>query len=116
MGYAQTAAVTSVLLIGSTMYTELSGRSGRLSFDRKVCLFVDCFLAIQCQGERGKTAIWRYGGEGGALWRLSKTAIWLQKCGFTRVLGTLANWAFVGLVTGARHMTVSYTHLRAHET
>ena len=22
------------------------------------------------------------------LWRLGKTAIWLQKCGFTRVLGT----------------------------
>ena len=60
MGYAQTAAVVSVLMTGSTVYTELSERSGHLSFDRKVCLFVGCFLAIQCQGERGKTAIWRY--------------------------------------------------------
>jgi len=34
VGYAQTAAVGSVLLIGSTVYTKLSGRSGRLSFDR----------------------------------------------------------------------------------
>ena len=36
VGYAQTAAVGSVLMIGRTVYTELSGRSGRLSFDRKV--------------------------------------------------------------------------------
>ena len=50
VGYAQTAAVGSVLLIANTMYTELSGRSGRLSFDRKVCLFVGCFLALRCQG------------------------------------------------------------------
>ena len=50
VGYAQTAAVGSVLLIGSTMYTELSGRSGRLSFDRKVCLFVGCRLALRSQG------------------------------------------------------------------
>ena len=41
VGYAQTAAVGSVLMTGSTMYTKLSGRSGRLSFDRKVCLFVE---------------------------------------------------------------------------
>ena len=36
VGYAQTAAVENVLLIRSTVRTELSGRSGRLSFDRKV--------------------------------------------------------------------------------
>ena len=48
VGYAQTAAVGSVLLIGSTIYTELSGRSGRLSFDREVCLFVGCLLALRC--------------------------------------------------------------------
>ena len=56
VGYAQTAAVGSVLLIGSTVYTELSGRSGRLSFDRKVCLFVGCFLALRCQGDLGMQA------------------------------------------------------------
>ena len=33
-------------------------------------------------------------GGGAALWRLGKTAIWLQKCGFTRVLGTLAKLGF----------------------
>ena len=48
VGYAQTAAVGSVLMIGSTVYTELSERSGRLSFDRKVCLFVGCRLALRC--------------------------------------------------------------------
>ena len=32
----------------------------------------------------------RRGGGAVHLWRLGKTAIWLQKCGFTRVLGTLA--------------------------
>ena len=48
VGYAQTAAVGSVLMIGSTLHTELSGRSGRLSFDRKVCLSVGCFLALRC--------------------------------------------------------------------
>ena len=36
VGYAQTAAVGSVLMIGSTVYTELSERSGHLSFDRNV--------------------------------------------------------------------------------
>ena len=39
-GLAQTAAVGSIVLIESIVYTELSGRSGRPSFDRKVCL---CF-------------------------------------------------------------------------
>ena len=29
--------------------TELSGTSGRLSFDRKVCVFVGCLLALRCQ-------------------------------------------------------------------
>ena len=56
VGYAQTAALGSVLLIGSTMYTELSGRSGRLSFDRKICLFVGFFLALRCQGVLGMQA------------------------------------------------------------
>ena len=56
VGYAQTAAVWSVLMIGSTVYTELSVRSGRLSFDRKVCLFVGCFLALRCQGILGMQA------------------------------------------------------------
>ena len=50
VGYAQTAAVGSVLMIGSKVYTELSGRSGRLSFDRQICLFVGCSLALRCQG------------------------------------------------------------------
>ena len=90
-------------MTGSTVYTELSERSGHLSFDRKVCLFVGCFLAIQCQGERGKTAIWRYGGEGSALWRLGKTAIWLQKCSFTEVLGTLAKQRFGDTAARAAH-------------
>ena len=36
----------------------------------------------------------KVGGEGGALWGLGKTAIWLQKCCFTRVLGTLAKLGF----------------------
>ena len=40
VGYAQTAAVGSDLLIRSTVYTKISGRSGRLRFNRKVCLFV----------------------------------------------------------------------------
>ena len=56
VGYAQTAAVGSVLMIGSTVYTELSGRSVRLSFDRKVCLFVGCFLALRCRGVLGMQA------------------------------------------------------------
>ena len=42
----------------------------------------------------GKTAIWRYGGKGAALWRLGKTAILLEKCCFTKVLGTLAKLGF----------------------
>ena len=36
----------------------------------------------------------KVGGKGAALWRLGKTASWLQKCGFTRVLGTLAKLGF----------------------
>ena len=36
VGYAQTAAVGSVLMIGSTVYTKLSEKIGHLSFDRKV--------------------------------------------------------------------------------
>ncbi len=48
VGYAQTAAVGSVLMIGNTVYTELSGRSGRLRFDHKVCLFAGCRLALRC--------------------------------------------------------------------
>ena len=39
VGYAQTAAVGIVLLTGSLVYTELSGRSWTSKFDRKVCLF-----------------------------------------------------------------------------
>ena len=35
LGYAQTAAVGIVLLTGSTVYTELSGRSCTSKFDRK---------------------------------------------------------------------------------
>ena len=50
MGYAQTAAVDSVLMIGNTVRIEFSARSVRLSFDRKVCLFVGCVLALRCQG------------------------------------------------------------------
>ena len=50
MGYAQAAAVGNVLLIGSTVYTELYGSSESLSFDRKACLFVGGLLALRCQG------------------------------------------------------------------
>ena len=49
MGYAQTAAVGSVSLIGGTWYTKLSGKIERLSFDRKVCSLVGCLLALRCQ-------------------------------------------------------------------
>ena len=50
VGCGQTAAVRSVLLIGSTVYTELSESSRRLSFDREVLLFVGCLLALRCSG------------------------------------------------------------------
>ena len=32
------------------MYAELSGKSGRLSFDRKVCLRVGCLIALRYSG------------------------------------------------------------------
>ena len=47
VGYAQSAAVGRALMMGKPVYTELSERSGRLSFDRKVCLFVGCRLALR---------------------------------------------------------------------
>ena len=50
VGYAQTAAVGIVLLTGSPVYTELSGISFALKFDRKVDLFSSLFLAFRCQG------------------------------------------------------------------
>ena len=46
VGYAQTAVVGSVLMIGSTVYTELCNRFGRLSFDCKVCLFFGVFSLL----------------------------------------------------------------------
>ena len=39
VGYAQTTAFGSVVLIASTVYTEFSGRSWTSKFDRKVGLF-----------------------------------------------------------------------------
>ena len=50
VGYAQTAAAGNVLSMGSTVYTEFSGKSGRLSFDRKVCLLVGCLIALRYSG------------------------------------------------------------------
>ena len=41
-----TGADGTVLLIGSTVYTEHSGRFVRLSFDRRVCLFVGRHLGF----------------------------------------------------------------------
>ena len=51
MGYAQTAAVGIVLLTGSTMYTELSGRSRTSKFWSSCWSILWCpFLAFRCQG------------------------------------------------------------------
>ena len=50
VGYAQTAAVGIVLMTGSPVYTGLSGRSVRLSFDLKDDLFSSLFLTFRCQG------------------------------------------------------------------
>ena len=49
-------------------------------------------------------------GEGGALWGLGKTAIWLQKCGFTKVLGTLAKLAFCRSLVNAQELKPRKTH------
>ena len=58
------------------------------------------------EGSRGKV-----GGEGGALWGLGKTAILLQKCGFTRVLGTLVKLGFCR-PCNRRHSYENVTFLR----